>query len=446
MKAYAVGPESAEQLTLFGASSAKSPARCALSIDPDTSTAPAGWTWRRLAPELARLESGHTPSRRRPEWWGGDVPWIALPDIRALDGKVAYETHERTNEQGLANSSARLLPAGTVVLSRTASVGFVTLMGRPMATSQDFVCWVCGPELDPSFLAYLLRSARRYIRSLADGAIHKTVYYPTVEKFHVCVPALAEQQRIASILRTQLAGQERALAQAESALAAAAALPDAYLRQAFRGVPLAVEDRSEGAPSGWRWLPLSALARLESGHTPSRRHPEWWGGDVPWIALPDIRGLDGRVAHETRETINQGGLDNSSARLLPAGTVVLSRTAMVGHVTIMGRPMATSQDFVNFVCGPDLEPRFLAFIFRAARDYLRSIASGASITNKTIYFPTAQAFRVCIPSIAEQRRIADDLTAKLARVDALRRSLEDQSAALRDLPAALLRRAFNGEL
>jgi hypothetical protein len=61
--------------------------------------------------------------------------------------KVAQDTLESTNEQGIANSSARLLPEGTVVLSRTASVGFVTIMGRPMATSQDFVNWVCGPEL-----------------------------------------------------------------------------------------------------------------------------------------------------------------------------------------------------------------------------------------------------------------------------------------------------------
>ena len=89
--------------------------------------------------DLARLESGHTPSRYHPEWWGGDIPWISLADIRDLDGRVAYETREHTNQAGIAHSSARVLPEGTVVLSRTASVGFVTIMGRPMATSQDFV-------------------------------------------------------------------------------------------------------------------------------------------------------------------------------------------------------------------------------------------------------------------------------------------------------------------
>lgn len=100
--------------------------------------APAGWRWLRLT-DLARLETGHTPSRSHPEWWGGPIPWISLADVRELDGKVAQDTIEHTNEEGIANSSARPLPEGTVVLSRTASVGFVTIMGRPMATSQDFV-------------------------------------------------------------------------------------------------------------------------------------------------------------------------------------------------------------------------------------------------------------------------------------------------------------------
>jgi len=85
---------------------------------------PPGWWWFRLT-DLARLETGRTPSRNHPEWWGGSIPWISLADIRELDGKVAKDTLECTNEHGIANSAARVLPEGSVVLSRTASVGFV---------------------------------------------------------------------------------------------------------------------------------------------------------------------------------------------------------------------------------------------------------------------------------------------------------------------------------
>lgn len=184
---------------------------------------------------VARLESGHTPSRRHPEWWGGDIPWIALPDIRNLDGKTVYETSERTNELGLANSSARLLPEGTVVLSRTASVGFVTVMGRPMATSQDFVNWVPGPKLRPWFLAYALIGARDYLRELSSGAVHKTIYMPTLKNLHIRLPALTDQDRALEQIRASHETLRAAMTALEQQNTAVEALPQALLSAAFTG-------------------------------------------------------------------------------------------------------------------------------------------------------------------------------------------------------------------
>lgn len=183
--------------------------------------------------DLARLESGHTPSRKRPEWWGGEIPWIALPDIRALDGRVALETAERTNPLGIANSSARILPVDTVVLSRTASVGFVTILGREMATSQDFVNWVCGPDLDARFLLHALRASRDYLVANASGAVHKTLYMPAVKDFHLCLPDLSTQRRIAAALDEALAAQQTLLEASRRELAAVEALPAAILREIF---------------------------------------------------------------------------------------------------------------------------------------------------------------------------------------------------------------------
>ena len=194
-----------------------------------------GWRWARLD-TLGRLESGHTPSRRRPDWWDGDVPWIQLADIRALDGQVVQRTIENTNAEGIAHSAARVLPAETVVMSRTASVGFVARMGRPMATSQDFVNWVCGPDLDAEFLMHLLIRSRDYVRTLSAGAVHKTVYYPTAKDFHVCVPPIREQRRIASELRGRLASIAKLRIAIDAQLEAAEILPAALLREAFEEI------------------------------------------------------------------------------------------------------------------------------------------------------------------------------------------------------------------
>lgn len=175
------------------------PGRYALSVgDPQTET-PCGWRWTRLL-DVARLETGHTPSRKKPEYWGGDVPWIGIKSARAAHGKDIYETGENTNSLGLENSAARLLPAGTVCLSRTASIGYVTRLGRPMATSQDFVNWVCGEGLDSRYLMYVLLAETESLFRFAHGTTHQTIYFPEVKAFHAMLPPIAEQRRIAAVL------------------------------------------------------------------------------------------------------------------------------------------------------------------------------------------------------------------------------------------------------
>lgn len=204
-----------------------------MSVGRDETKLPKGWEWRTLT-DLARLESGHTPSRRFPEYWDdGNIPWLALPDIRALDCRIATATSEKTNALGIANSSARILPPGTVALSRTASVGFVTRFGCEMATSQDFVNWVCGPDLHPAYLMWLLRASRRFIRGLSTGAIHQTVYTDVVKRFRICLPDPIEQERIAARLDEAFALITRLQTAHEAQLSALDRLPAAFLREAF---------------------------------------------------------------------------------------------------------------------------------------------------------------------------------------------------------------------
>lgn len=151
---------------------------------------------------MARLESGHTPSRRKPEYWGGEVSWIGIRDATENHGRTIRETMQHTNDLGIANSAARILPKNTVCLSRTASVGYVVVMGKPMATSQDFANWVCGPELDFRFLKYALLVENEALQRFSYGSTHRTIYYPELKAFHLSVPGRSEQEKIANILQT----------------------------------------------------------------------------------------------------------------------------------------------------------------------------------------------------------------------------------------------------
>jgi len=206
--------------------------KLALAVGMPQTSAPDHWSWSPLT-ELARMESGHTPSRRHPEYWDGDVPWIGIKDARENHGRTISRTLQNTNELGLANSSARLLPKDTVCLSRTASVGYVVVMGRPMATSQDFVNWVCSEQLDPRFLQYLLIAEGNDIVRFASGSVHQTIYFPEAKAFHICHPPLSEQRRIVGILDEAFDGIATAKANAEKNLQNARALFESYRESIF---------------------------------------------------------------------------------------------------------------------------------------------------------------------------------------------------------------------
>ena len=160
---------------------------------------------------VAVLGSGHTPSRSVPEWWVPQectVPWITTGEVASLrSDRIEYieRTRECVSEIGLANSSAVVHPADTVVLSRTASVGYSGIMATDMATSQDFATWTCGPNLLPRFLLLCLRAMRPdLLGRLAMGSTHKTIYMPDIQSLAIPLPRITEQHQIINAVWKQL--------------------------------------------------------------------------------------------------------------------------------------------------------------------------------------------------------------------------------------------------
>lgn len=158
-------------------------------------------------------------------------------------------------------------------------------------------------------------------------------------------------------------------------------------------------------PSSWELVNINDVAKLESGHTPSRDKPEYWGGSFQWVSLHDTKQLHTPIINKTKLTITQSGLDNSSARLLPIGTIAFSRTASVGHCVMFGEKMATSQDFANYVCGDKLSPRYVLQLFRWMQHVWSQLAEGS--THKTIYMPVFKKLHILLPPLNEQVLIAD---------------------------------------
>lgn len=211
------------------------PGAAGLSINDPGTLVPTGWAWTPLL-RVARQESGHTPSRRVPAYWeSGNVPWVGIRDAGAHHGATIHDTIQKCTPLGIENSSARLLPAGTVCLSRTASVGYVTILGKPMATSQDFATWTCTKALLPEYLMFALLAEGDDIRRFGEGSTHTTIYFPEIRALHICLPPVDEQAEIVRPLTANAGGQSIASAEATRTLALLDGLEQSILIRAFRG-------------------------------------------------------------------------------------------------------------------------------------------------------------------------------------------------------------------
>jgi len=395
-----------------------------------STNAPKGFKWSPLT-DLARLESGHTPSRNHPEYWGGSIPWIGIKDARANDGQRIEETNETTNDHGIQNSSARILPENTVCLSRTASVGYVVVMGRPMATSQDFVNWVCSKELDHNFLKYLFVAEGEDLLRFASGSVHQTIYFPEAKAFHICHPPLAKQQRIVRILDEAFTGIANAKANAEKNLQNARALFESHLQSVF----------TQRGP-GWVEKRFDEVCAITSTLVDPRKKEFL---DLTHVGAGNIESKTGVFVD--LKTAREEGLISGK---------FLFDESMVLYSKIRPYLMKVARPDFQGLCSADMYP--LAPNPKVVtRDYLFHLLLSKHFTDYAIQ-GSARAgmpkvnrehlfeFRVWLPDVKRQKQLAANLDTLHEKTQRLAQLYARKLAALEALKKALLHRAFSGQL
>lgn len=175
---------------------------------------PEGWTVITLDPKLKsgfieRVESGGTPSTSVDEYWDGDVPWLTPKEITRSNGGLYVSSTERSiTAEGVSGSAAKLMPVGTVMLSKRAPVGAVAISTVPMCTNQGFLNFICGNNLLPTYLAYWLVANKRYLDAVANGSTYPELYKGDLFEFEMAVPSLDQQKEI---LRTISSAKQLAL-------------------------------------------------------------------------------------------------------------------------------------------------------------------------------------------------------------------------------------------
>lgn len=351
----------------------------------------------------------------------GDVlPVVSVTNHNGI--QLASETFSRQVYSRELTNYKFIRPGWYAFNPSRVNVGSLARNNLPydVCASPMYTVFECtSSEADAAYLHAFLTSSRFTERVAANlqGSVRDALSFDTLQTFPIHLPPLPEQRAIADVL----SAVEEAIYKTEALIAALAEAKHATMRELLtRGIrrekapmkPLPsrwvlgrVAEGITHIPADWNLVTLRQMAKLESGHTPDRKEPAYWDGNIPWISLQDADALTKVTISETAETIGPLGLANSSARMLPAGTVVFQRTANVGLASVMGREMCTSQHFANWICGSKLDPYYLQQLFRhMSREWQRLVA-GSVLPD--IYMVTFKALQILLPPLAEQKKIGE---------------------------------------
>ena len=277
------------------------------------------------------------------------------------------------------------------------------------------------------FIDSIAETLAKNAKSMIPGIDRKTLL-----KNSIPIPPLKEQRRIVAKLEESFAEIDRAEKAYRELQTLASVLRGKILQEAVMGklVPQldgepaveqigeAPEDVLFAIPEKWKWVRLSAVGEIVGGGTPKTGVSEYWDGDISWITPADLGKNSDQTIYSGAKLITQKGLDKSSAKLMPKGSIVYSSRAPIGHIAVAGKELCTNQGCTSFV--PDtkfISTEWAYYILIARTGDIQSRASGT--TFKEISGKGMGETWISLPPLPEQRRIVAKVEELMAQVDRL---------------------------
>ncbi|HMO73161.1 MAG TPA: restriction endonuclease subunit S, partial [Paracoccaceae bacterium] len=169
---------------------------------------PPSWRMATLK-DIGEIVSGGTPSTKDSANFDGAIPWVTPADLTGYTAKLISRGRRNISKQGLGQSSARILPKGAVLFSSRAPIGYVAIAAGELATNQGFKNLILTPNVEPDYVYFYLRNAKRLAEAHASGTTFKEISGARFAQLPIPVPPLAEQRRIVERIETLFARLEK---------------------------------------------------------------------------------------------------------------------------------------------------------------------------------------------------------------------------------------------
>ena len=359
-------------------------------------------------------------------------PYIRVRDLnnkRLLELDNSYEYVDNETQKVISKYTVK---AGDVVLSIVGTIGLVAIVGRTLDganLTENCVKLSSFHGVNRDFLYYYLRSdcGQQEIRCGTVGAVQAKLPIKNIQNIAINLPDYTTQERIASLLLSidrKIELNQKINDNLEQQAAT-------YFQELF----------INNANPMWQISTISDLGTVVGGSTPSKTKPEYYTNNgIAWITPKDLSINKSKFISHGENDITELGLKNSSATVMPKGTVLFSSRAPIGYIAIASNEVTTNQGFKSVIPYSEIGTAFVYFFLKHSLPVIESAASGS--TFKEI---SGSAMKN-IPAIIPDRNTLDQFNSFCAPIFAQQKILEEQNHSLAMLRDSLLPKLMSGAI
>ncbi len=408
---------------------------------------PSGWQWKKLS-EVAKTTSGGTPNRNRFEYFQGDITWLKSGELKDVE---IFESEERITQEAVENSSAKIVPLGTILIAMYgATVGKLGILGVQAATNQA-ICAIFPkkifglPLLRNWFLLYYFKAIRNQLVNRSFGVAQPNISQTLIKEISIPIPfpndpvlSLDIQDRIVIRIQSLLADLK------DDRL-----LVGEMCRDTNRFMKMTLEEIFEHLGSTRQPLINVIEFPPRNGWSPQcDNNPN----GTPVLKLGAV--LRFRYNPDEVKRTSLPTAPNAHYWLQP-GDILISRSntlELVGHAAIYsGTPFPCIYPDLMMRVRVDqskADSRFLIYWLQSkeVRHFIQSRAAGASPTMKKINQSHVRNIPFPVIPIEEQRWVANHLDSIQSEVDEMLKTMEQDARLLDRLEQSILEKAFQGQL
>ena len=198
-------------------------------------------------------------------------------------------------------------------------------------------------------------------------------------------------------------------------------------------------------PENWEWIRLNDIASITSGGTPARTNSSFWNGNIPWVKIGDIKN---KYISTTEEKISEQGLNSSSAKVFPKGTILYTIFATIGTVGILNIDAATNQAVAGVTFFGEYSRDYMYYVLIGLKDIL--VSKGKGMAQMNINLTILKNTPIPIPPLAEQKRIVEKIEELMPLIEEYGKAEEQLSKLNAEFPdklrKSILQQAVQGKL